>query len=93
MKKNNGYWCKILCLRDILTNFYLGEDLYETFRILSRKPWMLFCFSLIMVDILFQTNNHMLGPKPFPLDRLMAVFYAIVEGKVAPTANIFMQVK
>nr|XP_022297025.1 origin recognition complex subunit 5-like [Crassostrea virginica]XP_022297026.1 origin recognition complex subunit 5-like [Crassostrea virginica]XP_022297027.1 origin recognition complex subunit 5-like [Crassostrea virginica] len=39
-----------------------------------------------------RTNNHMLGPKPFPLDRLMAVFYAIVEGKVAPTANIFMQI-
>ena len=34
----------------------------------------------------------MLGPKPFPLDRLMAIFYSIVEGKVAPTANIFMQV-
>ena len=54
---------------------------------------MLCCFLLVMVDFLFQTNNHMLGPKPFPLDRLMAVFYAIVEGKVAPTANIFMQVK
>ncbi|XP_056001217.1 origin recognition complex subunit 5-like [Ostrea edulis] len=39
-----------------------------------------------------RTNNHVLGPKPFPLDRLMAVFYAIVEGKVAPTANIFMQI-
>ncbi|XP_062590706.1 origin recognition complex subunit 5-like [Saccostrea cucullata] len=39
-----------------------------------------------------RTNNHMLGPKPFPMDRLMAVFYAIVEGKVAPTANIFMQI-
>jgi len=34
----------------------------------------------------------MLGPKPFPLDRLMAIFYSIVEGRVAPTANIFMQV-
>lgn len=43
-------------------------------------------------NLQFQTNNHVLGPKPFPLDRLMAVFYAIVEGKVAPTANIFMQV-
>ena len=35
----------------------------------------------------------MLGPKPFPLDRLMAIFYSIVEGRVAPTANIFMQVR
>lgn len=39
-----------------------------------------------------RTSNHMLGPKPFPLDRLMAIFYSIVEGKVAPTANIFMQI-
>ncbi|WAR25831.1 ORC5-like protein [Mya arenaria] len=38
------------------------------------------------------TSNHMLGPKPFPLDRLMAIFYSIVEGRVAPTANIFMQI-
>lgn len=34
----------------------------------------------------------MLGPKPFALDRMMAIFYSIVEGRVAPTANIFMQV-
>ncbi|KAL4226958.1 Origin recognition complex subunit 5 [Mactra antiquata] len=39
-----------------------------------------------------RTSNHMLGPKPFALDRLMAIFYSIVEGKVAPTANIFMQI-
>ncbi|KAK3579067.1 hypothetical protein CHS0354_029927 [Potamilus streckersoni] len=39
-----------------------------------------------------RASNHMLGPKPFPLDRLMAIFYSIVEGKVAPTANIFMQI-
>ncbi|XP_052779192.1 origin recognition complex subunit 5-like [Mya arenaria] len=39
-----------------------------------------------------RTSNHMLGPKPFPLDRLMAIFYSIVEGRVAPTANIFMQI-
>ncbi|XP_053377322.1 origin recognition complex subunit 5-like isoform X2 [Mercenaria mercenaria] len=39
-----------------------------------------------------RTSNHMLGPKPFPLDRLMAIFYSIVDGRVAPTANIFMQI-
>ncbi|KAJ8301143.1 hypothetical protein KUTeg_020130 [Tegillarca granosa] len=39
-----------------------------------------------------KTSNHILGPKPFPLDRMMAIFYSIVEGKVATTANIFMQV-
>lgn len=39
-----------------------------------------------------RTSNHILGPKPFPLDRMMAIFYSIVEGKVATTANIFMQV-
>nr|XP_002740279.1 PREDICTED: origin recognition complex subunit 5-like [Saccoglossus kowalevskii] len=35
---------------------------------------------------------QLLGPKPFPLERLMAIFYSIVEGKVAPTANIFSQI-
>lgn len=39
-----------------------------------------------------RTSNHMLGPKPFQLDRLLAIFYSIVEGRVAPTANIFMQI-
>ncbi|KAL3853199.1 hypothetical protein ACJMK2_016760 [Sinanodonta woodiana] len=40
----------------------------------------------------WEASNHVLGPKAFPLDRLMAIFYSIVEGKVAPTANIFMQI-
>lgn len=39
-----------------------------------------------------RTSNHMLGPKQFPMDRLMAIFFSIVEGKVAPTANVFMQI-
>ncbi|KAI0224433.1 Origin recognition complex subunit 5 [Lamellibrachia satsuma] len=39
-----------------------------------------------------QTNNQLLGPKPFPLDRLMAIFYVIVEGKVALSANIYSQI-
>ncbi|XP_064605103.1 origin recognition complex subunit 5-like [Liolophura sinensis] len=39
-----------------------------------------------------RTTNHLLGPKTFPLDRLLAIFYSVVEGKVAPSANIFMQI-
>lgn len=39
-----------------------------------------------------QTSNHLLGPKPFPLDRLLAIFYSVVDSRVAPTASIFSQV-
>eukprot|EP00058_Branchiostoma_floridae_P011778 XP_002597266.1 hypothetical protein BRAFLDRAFT_260887 [Branchiostoma floridae] len=39
-----------------------------------------------------RASSQLLGPKPFPLDRLMAIFYSIVEGKVAPTANIYSQI-
>ncbi|XP_013394402.1 origin recognition complex subunit 5 [Lingula anatina] len=39
-----------------------------------------------------RTSNQLLGPKPFPLDRLMAIFHSIIEGRVVPTANIFSQV-
>ncbi|KAJ8778619.1 hypothetical protein J1605_013296 [Eschrichtius robustus] len=39
-----------------------------------------------------KTSNHLLGPKPFPLDRLLAILYSIVDSRVAPTANIFSQV-
>ncbi|KAF4793913.1 Origin recognition complex subunit 5 [Turdus rufiventris] len=38
-----------------------------------------------------KTSNHLLGPKPFPLDRLLAILYSIVDERVAPTANIFSQ--
>ncbi|XP_009571530.1 PREDICTED: origin recognition complex subunit 5, partial [Fulmarus glacialis] len=38
-----------------------------------------------------KTSNHLLGPKPFPLDRLLAILYSIVDKRVAPTANIFSQ--
>ncbi len=53
---------------------------------------MVYNFIFNVLNDLFQKSNQLLGPKPFPLDRLMAIFYAIVEGKVAPTANIFSQV-
>ncbi|XP_041346768.1 origin recognition complex subunit 5-like [Gigantopelta aegis] len=39
-----------------------------------------------------KSSNHLLGPKPFPLDRLFAIFYSIVEGRVAPTAHIYSQI-
>ncbi|XP_006033017.1 origin recognition complex subunit 5 isoform X2 [Alligator sinensis] len=39
-----------------------------------------------------KTSNHLLGPKPFPLDRLLAILYSIVDKRVAPTGNIFSQI-
>ncbi|KAL0962938.1 hypothetical protein UPYG_G00347380 [Umbra pygmaea] len=39
-----------------------------------------------------KTSNHLLGPKPFPLDRLLAVFYSVVDSRVAPTASVFSQI-
>merc|ERR1711874_634082 len=37
-------------------------------------------------------NSQLTGPKPFPLERLLAIFYNIVEEQVNPTANIYSQV-
>lgn len=37
-------------------------------------------------------SNHLLGPKLFTMDRLLAIFYSIVEGRVAPSADLFMQI-
>ncbi|XP_069763664.1 origin recognition complex subunit 5 isoform X2 [Narcine bancroftii] len=37
-------------------------------------------------------SNHLLGPKPFPLDRLLAIFYSIIDSRVTPSANIFCQI-
>lgn len=39
-----------------------------------------------------EVNIHLLGPKPFVLDRLLAIFYAIVEDGVLPSALIFSQI-
>ncbi|XP_076045047.1 origin recognition complex subunit 5 [Oratosquilla oratoria] len=39
-----------------------------------------------------RSSNQLVGPKPFPLDRLLAIFYSIVEDKVSPSANIFAQI-
>uniref|UniRef100_A0A0B7A6K7 Origin recognition complex subunit 5 n=1 Tax=Arion vulgaris TaxID=1028688 RepID=A0A0B7A6K7_9EUPU len=38
-----------------------------------------------------RASNHLLGPKVFPIDRMMAIFYSIVEGKVVPSAHINVQ--
>lgn len=53
---------------------------------------MLACKNNVNV-IMIQTSNHLLGPKPFPLDRLLAIFYSVVDSRVAPTASIFSQVR
>ncbi|XP_064395541.1 origin recognition complex subunit 5-like [Halichondria panicea] len=37
-------------------------------------------------------NHQLLGPKPFPLDRLMAIFYSILEEDVPPAAHLYSQV-
>merc|ERR1719228_3095163 len=37
-------------------------------------------------------NSQLTGPKPFPLERLLAIFYNIVEEQVNPTANIYSQI-
>ncbi|XP_026217068.1 origin recognition complex subunit 5 isoform X2 [Anabas testudineus] len=39
-----------------------------------------------------KTSNHLLGPKPFALDRLLAIFYSVVDSRIAPTASIFSQI-
>ncbi|BFZ09021.1 hypothetical protein BsWGS_12060 [Bradybaena similaris] len=39
-----------------------------------------------------RTSNHLLGPKVFPIDRMMAIFYSIVEGIVVPSAYIQVQI-
>jgi len=35
---------------------------------------------------------RLMGPKMFPIDRLMAIFYSIVEERVTPSLNLFVQV-
>ncbi|XP_010890864.2 origin recognition complex subunit 5 [Esox lucius] len=39
-----------------------------------------------------KTSNHLLGPKPFALDRLLAIFYSVVDSRVAPSASVFSQI-
>lgn len=36
-------------------------------------------------------NSQLTGPKTFPLERLLAIFYNIVDEKVNPTASIYSQ--
>lgn len=37
-------------------------------------------------------TNELLGPKPFSLDRLLAIFYAIMEEKASLTVNLMSQI-
>eukprot|EP00088_Acartia_fossae_P049968 TRINITY_DN5551_c0_g1_i7.p1 TRINITY_DN5551_c0_g1~~TRINITY_DN5551_c0_g1_i7.p1 ORF type:complete len:428 (-),score=59.39 TRINITY_DN5551_c0_g1_i7:247-1530(-) len=37
-------------------------------------------------------DSKLTGPKPFPLERLLAIFYNIIEESVNPTANIYSQI-
>ncbi|KAL9961950.1 hypothetical protein ACROYT_G030994 [Oculina patagonica] len=39
-----------------------------------------------------KSNTQLTGPKNFQLDRLMAIFYSIVEENVAPSASILCQI-
>lgn len=45
-----------------------------------------------MIKAKERSSNQLVGPKPFPLERLMAIFYSIIEDKVSPTANVFSQI-
>ncbi|KAH7962988.1 hypothetical protein HPB52_019049 [Rhipicephalus sanguineus] len=40
-----------------------------------------------------QLSQHLLGPKQFPLNRLVAIFHAIVDEHVAPSAVTLAQVE
>ncbi|XP_023229629.1 origin recognition complex subunit 5-like [Centruroides sculpturatus] len=37
-------------------------------------------------------TNHLIGPKSFPLERMLAIFYSIIEEKTPPKAIIFSQI-
>lgn len=74
----------------------LVKELREVSETSSTPPLLLYvslgnvhgqlCLPYIYLFSLF------LGPKAFPLDRLMAIFYTIVEDKVAPSASILSQI-
>lgn len=40
-----------------------------------------------------KVSQHLKGPKTFPLDRLLAIFYSINEARVDATAEIHEEVK
>jgi hypothetical protein len=53
---------------------------------------MLYIVSCAVLCVV-QKSAHLLGPKQFAVDRLMAIFYSIIEDKVAPSAHLFTQVR
>ena len=36
--------------------------------------------------------QHLLGPKAFPLDRLLAIFYSIIETRVEASSEVYTQI-
>ena len=42
---------------------------------------------------LLNRSSQLLGPKHFPLDRMLAIFYVVVDHKVPPRSKILNQVK
>jgi len=45
-----------------------------------------------MIKAKEKLNSQLTGPKQFPMDRMLAIFYNIVEDRVNPTANIYSQI-
>jgi len=48
--------------------------------------------TVAMIKAKEKMNSQLTGPKPFPMDRMLAIFYNIVEDRVNPTANIYSQI-
>ncbi|XP_073984523.1 origin recognition complex subunit 5 isoform X2 [Rhodnius prolixus] len=46
----------------------------------------------LRIKIKENITNELLGPKPFSLDRLLAIFYAIMEEKASLTVNLMSQI-
>jgi len=47
--------------------------------------------TVAMIKAKEKLNSQLTGPKPFPMDRMLAIFYNIVDDRVNPTANIYSQ--
>jgi hypothetical protein len=48
--------------------------------------------TLLLIVYKLVRSSQLLGPKPFPLDRMLAIFYVIVDHKVPPRSKILNQV-
>lgn len=45
-----------------------------------------------LCPLCLQIKRYLIGPKSFPLDRLMAIFHSITGGGTKPTPNLYSQV-